>query len=57
MKASEIAFDCAWALTTDFADRMTPQQFVQAYVACMRGPKRADLECIALACRVIEART
>ncbi len=50
------AWEAAFVLVTQFSDRLTPAQFVAAYVATM-APERADLECIALACRVIEART
>jgi len=52
-----IAWECAWVLLQDFRDRLTPDQFLTCWDAYMRGPERADLDCIALACRVIGTRT
>lgn len=56
MNPHHAAWECAFVLTTEFVDRLTPEQFVTAYLATLQ-PERADLECIALACRLIEART
>ena len=50
------AWECAWVLVTDYADRLTMQQLVACHIAVMRGPERAPLDMIALAARVIEQR-
>lgn len=55
MNPHHIAYECAYTLVEDYPDRLTPEQYVQAYIATMR-PEAADLEMIALACRVIEER-
>lgn len=49
------AWECAHALITDYPDRLTQEQYIRAFIATMR-PESADLECIAIACRVIEVR-
>jgi len=51
------AWECAYALQQDYADRLTSQQRIAVELALMQGPERADLTCIALAAQVIGVRT
>ena len=57
MSTADRAWDCAYALWSDHAARLSAQQAVRVYVALMAGPERAGLECIALAAQIIGTRT
>ncbi len=51
------AWEAAYALSQDFPAHLTPAQHIAVTIAVMRGPERAELECIALAAQVIGVRT
>lgn len=47
MNPHHTAWECAFVLITQYPDRLTPEQYIRAFIATMR-PERADLECIAV---------
>lgn len=54
--AQFIAWECAFALTQDYSDRLTPAQAIVCHLAVMSQVETVPLEIIALACQVMGAR-
>lgn len=56
MSASGRAWESAFVLLTQHADRLTIHQRIQCHVALMAGPDEAGLGIIALAAQVLGER-